>query len=148
MNATETATPVVVSTEHSSARWTFVGLSTLVLAFLQAICPAFIAFSAVRLGVGVGAVIAAAGTDAAPTGFHQDLIRIPMMLLAFIGSGLNLLVIWHVRRLRSRPASQWRQTPVSKKKLRGERIQIALALLTFVFLASEWITHPLIHHPH
>ena len=33
-------------------------------------------------------------------------------------------------------------------KLRGERMQIALAVLTFVCLAAEWITHPMMHHPH
>lgn len=129
-------------------RLRYLGLGTFLFALLQALCPAVIALSAVRVAIGLGALAAAAGTDAAPRGFHQDLIRIPMMVVALGGAALNLFVIWHVRRLRKRPASQWRLSPVSAGKLRSERIQIALAVLTFVLLAAEWLTHPLIHHPH
>src|SRR6266850_3815364 len=74
-----------------------------------------------------------------------DAIRIPMMVLAFLGAVLNLYVVGKVRRLRSRPASQWRQQPVTKKKLNSERFQIALSVLTLLLLAAEWITHPIIH---
>lgn len=125
-----------------------VGVTALLFAALQALCPAVIAISAVRVVIGVGALAAAAGTDAAPTGVHADWIRIPMMAVAALGALLNLFVIWHVRRLRKRPAAQWRVEPVTASKLRSEWLQIALAVLTFAFLAAEWLTHPLIHHPH
>ena len=125
-----------------------VGVMALLFAALQALCPALIAISAVRVVIGLGALAAAAGTDAAPRGVHVDWIRIPMMALAALGALLNLFVIWHVRRLRKRPAAQWRVEPVPARKLRSEWLQIALAMLTFVFLAAEWFTHPLIHHPH
>jgi hypothetical protein len=68
-----------------------------------------------------------------------------MMVLAFLGAVLNLYVVEKVRRLRSRPASQWRQQPVTKKKLNSERFQIALSALTLLLLAAEWIIHPLVH---
>jgi hypothetical protein len=68
-----------------------------------------------------------------------------MMVLAFLGAVTNLYVIWKVRRLRSRPASKWRQQPVTKKKLNSERFQIALSILTLLLLAAEWITHPMVH---
>jgi hypothetical protein len=71
-----------------------------------------------------------------------------MMLIAAFGAALNLFVIWHVRRLRARPAAQWRIAPLSPGKLRSERVQIILAVLTFVCLAAEWITHSILHHPH
>jgi hypothetical protein len=134
--------------QETENRLRYLGFGTFLMALLQALCPAVIAFSAVRVVIGLGALAAAAGTDAAPTGWHQDLIRIPMMFIALAGAGLNLFVIWQIRRLRARPASQWRMSPVSKKKLRSERIQIALSLLTFVLLAAEWLTHPMVHHPH
>lgn len=130
------------------AGWRYLGVSSMMFAFLQALCPAVIAISGVRVLIGVGALAAAAGTDAPPTGWHADWIRIPMMLLAGLGAALNLFVIYHVRQLRARPAAQWRVKPLPATKLRGERLQIVLALLTFVFLASEWYTHPMIHHPH
>ncbi|MGI8771242.1 MAG: hypothetical protein ACR2JE_07385 [Acidobacteriaceae bacterium] len=107
-----------------------------------------IAFSAIRVAIGLGSLAVAAGTDAAPRGFHQDAIRIPMMVLAMAGTAINLFVIWQLRRLRSRPAAQWRLQPVPKEKIRSERIQIGLAGLTVLCLAAEWITHPMIHHHH
>jgi MFS family permease len=130
------------------ASWRYLGISSFLFALLQALCPAVIALSAVRVAIGLGALAAAAGSDAQPRGWHIDWIRIPMMLLAAFGAALNLFVIWHVRRLRARPAAQWRIAPLPQGKLRGERMQIALAVLTFVCLLAEWITHPMMHHPH
>jgi hypothetical protein len=71
-----------------------------------------------------------------------------MMLIAAFGAALNLFVIWHVRRLRARPAAQWRIAPLSPGKLRSERVQIVLAVLTFVCLAAEEIAHTILHRPH
>jgi len=119
--------------------------SGIVFAFLQSACTAVIAFSGVRVAIGLSALAAAAGIHAPAHGFHGDAIRIPMMVLAFLGAVLNLYVVGKVRRLRSRPASQWRQQPVTKKKLSSERFQIALSVLTLLLLAAEWITHPLVH---
>ena len=122
-----------------------VNWSSLVFAILQSACTAVIAISGLRVAIGLSALAAAAGIHAPAHGFHQDAIRIPMMTLAFLGAVINLYVVWKVRHLRSRPASQWRQQPVTKKKLNSERFQIALSVLTLLLLAAEWITHPLVH---
>ncbi len=119
--------------------------SSIIFAILQSACTAVIAISGVRVAIGLSALAAAAGIHAPARGFHQDAIRIPMMTFAFLGSILNLYVIWKVRRLRAHPASQWRQQPVAKKKLNSERFQITLSVLTLLLLAAEWITHPLVH---
>lgn len=145
MPATDTRLPTL---GERIAGWRYLGISSFLFAFLQALCPAIIALSAVRVAIGVGSLaVAVAGTDAPPTGWHADWIRIPMLLLAAFGATLNLFVIWHVRRLRVRPAAQWRIGPLPPGKLRSERWQIVLAILTFVCLAAEWITHPMMHHP-
>lgn len=130
------------------AGWRYLGISSFLFALLQALCPAVIALSAVRVAIGLGALAIAAGTDAPAHGWHGDWIRIPMLLIAAFGAALNLFIIWHVRRLRARPAAQWRITPLTPGKLRSERVQIVLAILTFGCLAAEWITHSMIHHPH
>ena len=114
-------------------------------ALLQSACTAVIAVSGLRVAIGLSALAAAAGIHAPARGFHQDAIRIPMMVLAFFGAVINLYVIWRIRRLRSKPAAQWRVQPVTKKKLNSERFQIALSILTLLLLASEWLTHPFIH---
>ena len=123
----------------------FLNWSGIVFALLQSACTAVIAISGLRVAIGLSALAAAAGIHAPAHGFHQDAIRIPMMVLAFLAAVLNLYVVGKVRRLRSRPASQWRQQPVTKKKLNSERFQIALSVLTLLLLAAEWITHPFIH---
>jgi hypothetical protein len=119
--------------------------SSIAFAILQSACTAVIAISGVRVAIGLSALAAAAGIHAPAHGFHQDAIRIPMMLLAFLGAVINLFVIWKVRNLRSKPAAQWRQQPVAKKKLNSERFQIALSVLTLLLLAAEWIAHPMVH---
>lgn len=119
--------------------------SSFVFAILQSACTAVIAISGFRVAMGLGALAAAAGIHAPARGFHQDAIRIPMMALALLGALINLYVIWKIRRLRGKPAAQWRVQPVSKKKLNSERFQIALSVLTLILLATEWITHPMVH---
>jgi hypothetical protein len=123
----------------------FASWSSLAFAILQSACTAVIAISGLRVAIGLSALAAAAGIHAPARGFHQDAIRIPMMVLAFLGAVINLYVVGKVRRLRNKPATQWRQQPVTKKKLNSERFQIALAILTLILLAAEWITHPMVH---
>ena len=137
------APPLEISSKTKLLSW-----STLVLAALQSFCTAVIAISGIRVVLGLTALAAAAGIDAPATGFHADAIRIPMIALALGGSLLNLYLVWHIRRLRNRPAAQWRRVPLSAKKLASERLQIVLSILTLVLLAAEWFTHPLIHRVH
>ncbi len=122
--------------------------SSFIIAVLQAVCASVLAISGIRVLIGLGALAAAAGTDAPPHGFHQDAIRIPMMLFALAGSLLNLYILWRLRSLRQRPSSQWRVQPLTPKQKRSERLQFVLSILTLLVLASEWWTHPMIHHPH
>lgn len=72
---------------------------------MQSLCTAVLTISGVRVLIGVGALAAAAGTDAPATGWHRDAIRIPMMLLALVGTFVNLYVLWRMRRLRNRTAA-------------------------------------------
>jgi hypothetical protein len=132
------------SGERSAKSWVLLWWS-FVFALLQSLCTAVIAVSGIRVLIGLSALAAAAGLHVPATGFHSDAIRIPMMLLAFVGALVNLYVIWRVRRLRRRPAAQWRLQPVSPAKLRSERLQIALAVVTLGLLAAEWATHRIIH---
>jgi hypothetical protein len=133
------------STDWRLSRLNLLGWSGILFAILQSACTAVIAISGIRVAIGLSALAAAAGIHAPAKGFHQDAIRIPMMLFALLGSLINLLVIWKIRSLRHKAASQWRQKPVATKKLTSERLQIALSILTLILLTAEWITHPMIH---
>jgi hypothetical protein len=119
--------------------------SALLFAVLQSVCSAFIALNGVRLLIGIGAFAAASGALKLADRMHVNAIRIPMMLLALLGSVLNLVVLWQIWRLRRRPASAWRQQPVSRKKKTSEFFQFTLSVLTLALLAVEFIAHRILH---
>jgi len=133
-----TSWPRMFMTNISLINW-----SGLFFAVLQSVCSAFIALSGVRLLIGVGAFAAASGVLRLADRVHIDAIRIPMMALALAGSLLNLFALWRVRSLRKRPASAWRQVPLSEKKKASESFQFALSALTLLLLAAEVVAH---HH--
>src|SRR6266567_8280676 len=82
-----------------------INLSSIMFAVMQSACTAVIAVSGVRVAIGFSALAAAAGIHTPAHGFHQDAIRIPMMVLALLGAFLNLYVVGRVRRLRRKPAA-------------------------------------------
>src|SRR5580704_885337 len=139
--------PAPVSAEEPVTRraW-LVSMTSLVFIVLQSACTAVIAISGVRVAIGLSALAEATfGIHAPAHGFHRDVIRIPMMIAASLGSVVNLYVIWRIRTLRARPSSQWRMQAASPKQRRSELFQIALSILTLALVAAEWITHPMVH---
>ena len=132
--------------EISEKRLWWINVTGLIFAILQSACTAVLAVSGFRVLIGLGALAIAAGTNAPAKGFHADSIRIPMMLLALVGALGNLYMLWRVRSLRARPASQWRMQPVTLAKKRSERLQFALSVLTLMVLALEFVTHTMMHH--
>ncbi|GAC1423000.1 MAG: hypothetical protein NVS9B15_13760 [Acidobacteriaceae bacterium] len=68
-----------------------------------------------------------------------------MLLLSLVAAGINLVVLWQVRRLRRRPASQWRMVPLSAHKRRMEHLQVALSILTILLVVAESLGHKHFH---
>lgn len=115
--------------------------SAVLFAFLQSVCSALIALSSIRLFIGAAAFASALGVVKLAGKMHIAAIRIPMELIALVGSLLNLFVLWQVWRLRRRSASAWRQKPVSPQKRRSEILQLVLSLVTLFLLAAEYWAH-------
>ena len=115
--------------------------SSFFFALLQSICTFFAALSGLRLVIGIGSFALSAGVGAALDKLHADRIRIPMIGLALLGSLLNLVILMQIRRLRRRPASQWRQIPLSPSKLRMEQVQLILSVATLVLIGIEEYLH-------
>jgi hypothetical protein len=120
--------------------------SSFFFALLQSICGAIVAINGLRLAIGVGAFALSTGPGAALVGFHTDVIRVPMIVLALLGSLLNLAILLHVRHLRHRPASQWRQKPLSPSQKRSELAQLVLSLATLILIGIEEYLHLSLHH--
>ena len=130
-----------LSNDRGVRRWA-VGITSLFFIVLQSACTVIMALSGLRLAVGLGALTAATvGVKGPATGFHQDAIRIPMMILAVVGSVINLYMIWKIRSLRKRASSQWRSQPISPRRLWGERLQLILAVVTLVLVLAEFLSH-------
>ena len=115
--------------------------SSFFFALLQSICTFFLALSGLRLVIGVGSVLLSAGATAAVEKFHASWIRLPMIGLALLGSLLNLAVLIQIRSLRNRPASRWRQRPLTPKEARKERVQWVLSFATLILIAVEECLH-------
>lgn len=121
------------------------GRTSLLFALLQSLCTAVLTLSGLRVAIGLTALAAAGGTYAPARGFHQDAIRIPMLILAAVGAIVNLAVLAWIWRLRSRPAAQWRRRELSAKERRSERLQVILAVVTLILVGLETWTHPMVH---
>jgi hypothetical protein len=125
----------------------WVSWSSLLFAFLQSVCTFLMATAGLRLIIGVSSLALSAEVIAVIDHLHAGWLRIPMIGFAFIGATLNLIAILQIRRLRARPASQWRQAPLAADKLRMERWQLVLSLITFALIALEEGFHlRLFHH--
>jgi hypothetical protein len=112
---------------------------------LQSLCTFFGAANGLRTAIGLGAITLTASQGTFVQVFHSAWFRRPMNGLALAGAVLNLIVLWQVRRLRERPAAAWRVQPVSAKKLRGERLQLVLAVATIALVCVEETLHLMQH---
>jgi hypothetical protein len=145
MPATPSKPPESVRSEllpsQANNAQTVIAWSGFMFALLQSVCSFFTALDGLRLVIGAGALALIVHAGTLWDHFHANWIRVPMVVLAFVGSVLNLLILRRIRRLRSRPASQWRIVPPSRRKIRMERLQFALATITLVLIGIEEVTH-------
>src|SRR6202048_4599700 len=132
-------------TGHEPKPVRFLGGASFLLALLQSLCTAVLTISGIRVAIGLSALAAASGIYSPARGFHQDAIRIPMLIIAAAGALLNLAVLAWIRYLRNRPSAQWRRREKTSKEKRSERLQIILALITLVLVGLETWTHPMVH---
>jgi hypothetical protein len=130
------------SVDRPNNRGWLVSLTSLVFIVLQSACSVAMAISGIRVLIGIGALaVVTAGAQVPPGGLHRDAIRIPMMIVAVVGSLINLYVIWRIRSLRKRPSAQWRQQVIPRKKIWSENAQVAMAVVTLVLVAAELFSH-------
>ena len=131
--------------EAGSGRSWIVAASSFLFVLLQSACTAVTAISGLRLLIGLTSLTAASLIPGFIFTLHADRIRIPMLIVAVVGSVVNLYVLWRIRSLRSRPSSQWRMQPVTVKQRRSETFQFILSVLTLVLVVIECVIH---HHLH
>ncbi len=126
-------------------QWNVVSWASLGIALAQNLCTAVLTISGIRVAIGLSALAAAGGIYAPARGFHQDAIRIPMLILAAVGAVVNLSVLFWIWHLRARPSAQWRRRELSTKEKRSEKFQIVLAIVTLILVGLETWTHSIVH---
>jgi hypothetical protein len=130
------------SADRPDSRSWLVSLTSFVFIVLQSACSVAMAISGIRVLIGLGTLAAVtAAAQAPPGGLHRDAIRIPMMIVAVVGSLINLYVIWRIRSLRNRPSAQWRQQSIPRKTIWSENAQVAMAVVSLVLVAAELFSH-------
>jgi len=134
----------VAGESATSREW--LGWSSFFFALLQSVCTFFATVNGLRLAIGIGALALSGAARSTVHWLHSDAIRLPMIGLALLGTLLNLVVLWQIRRLRARPSAQWRQRPVSLRKIRMERVQWVLSVVTLVLIGVEEYWHLRWHH--
>jgi hypothetical protein len=144
IKSAETAAPMLP--EELVRKRGVIAWSSFFFALLQSICGAIVAINGLRIAIGIGALALSTGAGAAMVGFHTDAIRVPMIVVALLGSLLNLAILMHVRHLRNRPAAQWRQKPLSPKQKRTELAQLVLSVSTLALIVVEEYIHLSLHH--
>jgi hypothetical protein len=132
--------------EDSAARPTRLWLSwgSLALAAAESICVAAVGLSGLRVALGMTSLIAAEAGGPA-SGFHSNVIRIPLLALGAIGALVSLLLLWNEDRLRRNPSAAWRVRPLTTSQRRWRWFQLITAIVTLLLVAAELITHPLFH---
>lgn len=128
-----------------STRLPALGGVSLGLALLQSLCTAVFAISGIRVAIGLTALAAVSGIYAPARGFHQDAIRIPMLVFATVGAVVNLGVLFWIWHLRAQRSAHWRRREISSKQKRSEGLQVVLAIVTLILVGLETWTHAKIH---
>jgi ABC-type xylose transport system permease subunit len=118
---------------------------SLAVALLQSLCTAVFAISGIRVVIGLTALAAVSGVYGPARGYHQDAIRIPMLIFAAAGALINLGVLGWIWHLRTQGSAQWRRRELSRRQKRSERLQVALAVVTLILVGLETWTHHKMH---
>lgn len=137
----------VVGGVSSRAAYLAAAWTSLVFAVLQSVCTVLIGLGGARILISLLSLAVASSVMSGWDWLHRDVFRIPMMVFAFIGAIVNLIVVAQVRMLRNRPSARWRLDPVRQaKKAKQEQWQTALSVVTLILLAAEEAIHW--HHIH
>lgn len=132
----------VTGTAQGTSNWAMRWLPLAATSLQVVPCFFFLSLSGLRTAFGAVALFSAA--IAGPFEFfHQDKLRVPFFLIAGGLSLLNLYLYTHAKRLRARPASQWRMQPLSSKERSVQRIQLVSSLLTLAMIAGDVLNHKL-----
>lgn len=115
---------------------------TLIISIVEAVCV--FAVAAAKAGLVLGsAAIALTGWTLL---LHRDVIRIPLLFIAIVGSLINLYLLWRAHRLRTAPSAAWRRRPLTSREQWRIGLVFSLSVVTLALGMAEIYFHRLLHH--
>lgn len=112
-----------------------------IMAFIEAVCVFSVAAAKAGIVLGSGAAMVTGWS----LSLHRDSIRIPVLLVAIVGSSLNIYLVLKRQRLRNSPAAAWRKKPYTRLERWKTGMVLGLSLLTLAVGAAEIYLHRLFH---
>lgn len=117
-------------------------LGAIVFSILGAPCAIATLIGPLAVGLGVGGLFGLAG---ALTFLDQGTVRMPILILAFLGAAANLYTLWRARQLRSVaqvPAHLLAMTALEKRRT---AIVFSASVITLGVIVFELVAHALMH---
>jgi hypothetical protein len=115
------------------------GSAALAMASLEAVCTFFVALSKLGMLVAFTSFL----STVIVSRYHADVIRIPVLGVAFVVAALNMVVLWNRRRARNLPSAAWRRRPLTAYQRWRERLLVTASGLTIVLVVAEFWIHPI-----
>lgn len=115
---------------------------TLIISIVEAVCVFTVAAAKTGLVFGSAAVALTGWT----LSLHQDVIRIPLLLVAIVGSLINLYLLLKAHRLRTAPSAAWRKRPLTAREHWRIALVFSLSVVTLALGITEIYFHRLFHH--
>jgi|SwirhirootsSR3_FD_contig_91_888988_length_2587_multi_10_in_0_out_0_2 hypothetical protein len=115
---------------------------TLIISIIEAVCVFSVAAAKTGLVLGAATVTLTGWT----LSLHQDVIRIPLLLIAIVGSLINLSLLWRAYRLRSAPSAAWRRRALTTREHWRIALVFSLSVVTLGLGMAEIYFHRIFHH--
>ena len=115
---------------------------TLIISIVEAACVFAVAAAKTGLVLGSAAIALTGWT----LSLHRDVIRIPLLLIAIVGSLINLYLLWRAHRLRSAASAAWRRRPLTTRDKWRIALVFSLSVMTLALGMAEIYFHRLFHH--
>lgn len=110
----------------------------LIFAVLESVCVFLIGLSKLGVLVGLASLLAAEKASS----FHTEKFRIPILLIAVVGSVVNLYSVWNFHRLRNASSAAWRRRPLTAQQKAKDTVLVLLSLAALLVVALEIYVHP------
>jgi hypothetical protein len=135
------AMPVPEPKLETNAPRLSIALGSLPILLFETGCAIFVFANRISLlttGAATGLVLQASW-------LHSEPVRLPLLVLATIGSVFNLFVLRNARRLRRKPEAQWRIQPLRFRDKLRNRIVFSASVLTLFMIIAELVLHPSVY---